>query len=661
MQGKDLLKNEKRNSKSTKYIKIGVILGFVFSVIASFWTATQLFAKDFGYWKGFYNEEIFSHIYYPWAILTWYFKYGEAQGQYFKNSLIYGQATFCMTFLFVVIVASAIRSKLKGIETLHGSARWATIDEIKDTGLMNDVHNGKPYVYVGGYVDKKGVMHYLTHSGPEHVLCYAPTRSGKGVGLVIPTLVEWNASAVITDLKGELWALTSGYRKTKLNQKVIRFEPAIKGSAKWNPLSEIRIGTEFEVGDAQNLANMIVDPDGKGLDGQDGHWKKTAFALYTSLILHVLYKQKNGDLKEIASLRTIDNILSDPTRETKELWEEMMTYKHLGDRPHPVISNGAKDQYDRPDEEAGSVLSTVKSYLSLYRDPIVSENTSESTFKIQDIMNFDVPLSVYVVTQPSDKTRLKPLIRIFVNMVVRILASKMKFEKGRAVSCNKHRLLMMLDEFPSLGKLEIMQESLAFVAGYGIKCYLITQDLSQLKNDYGQNESITSNCHIQNAYPPNRMETAEYLSKMTGQTTIVKKSVTKSGKGLNISSSVTMQEVQRALLTPDECMRLKGAKKAPNGDIKESGDMLIFVAGYPAIYGRQILYFQDKYFLDRTLIPAPEKSDSLEEKHINSKFKLTEKDLFPKETKSEEEQLEIIAEDKQEDEKENKSEQNTPF
>jgi type IV secretion system protein VirD4 len=170
---------------------------------------------------------------------------------------------------------------------------------------------------------------------------------------------------------------------------------------------------------------------------------------------------------------------------------------------------------------------------------------------------------------------------------------------------------MMLDEFPSLGKLDILQESLAFVAGYGIKCYLICQDLNQLKSresGYGPDETITSNCHVQNAYPPNRVETAEHLSRLTGQTTIVKEQITTSGRRTSTmlgQVSRTYQEVQRPLLTPDECLRMPGPKKNEQGDIVEPGDMVIYVAGFPAIYGKQPLYFKDPYFSARAMVSAP--------------------------------------------------------
>jgi type IV secretion system protein VirD4 len=444
-------------------------------------------------------------------------------------------------------------------------------------------------------------------------LCYAPTRSGKGVGLVVPTLLSWGHSAVITDLKGELWALTAGWRQKHAKNKVLRFEPATaSGSICWNPLDEIRLGTENEVGDVQNLATLIVDPDGKGLES---HWQKTSQALLVGVILHALYKAKAEGTT--ASLPSVDAMLADPNRDIGELWMEMTTYGHADGQNHPVVGSSARDMMDRPEEEAGSVLSTAKSYLALYRDPIVARNVSKSEFKIKDLMHDDNAVSLYIVTQPNDKARLRPLVRIMVNMVVRLLADKMDFENGRPVAHYKHRLLMMLDEFPSLGKLEIMQESLAFVAGYGIKCYLICQDINQLKSretGYGHDESITSNCHVQNAYPPNRVETAEHLSKLTGQTTVAKEQITTSGRRTSAllgQVSRTIQEVQRPLLTPDECLRMPGPVKTDSGDIAEAGDMVVYVAGYPAIYGKQPLYFKDPTFQARAAIPAPKNSDKL--------------------------------------------------
>lgn len=165
----------------------------------------------------------------------------------------------------------------------------------------------------------------------------------------------------------------------------------------------------------------------------------------------------------------------------------------------------------------------------------------------------------------------------------------------------------MLDEFVAMRRLEILQESLAFVAGYGIKAYLVCQDLEQLRSTYGRDETITSNCHVQVAFPPNRLETAEHLSRLTGQTTVAHEQVTINAghAALFAKRSRTTQWVQRPLLTADECLRLPGPVKDARGHITQPGDMLVFVAGFPAIYGRQPLYFADAIFKERAALPAP--------------------------------------------------------
>ena len=585
--------------------------------------ATQFFAHDFAYQNALGAH--LHHIYAPWGILQWAGKWYRQYPEAFMRAGSMGITISSVGLLGLVVAKMVMANSSKVSEYLHGSARWANSSDIQAAGLMPRTLSfwqfltGKQAaassgVYVGAWIDRKGRQHYLRHNGPEHVLCYAPTRSGKGVGLVVPTLLSWGHSAVITDLKGELWSLTAGWRRQHAKNKVLRFEPATaSGSVCWNPLDEIRLGTDHEVGDVQNLATLIVDPDGKGLES---HWQKTSQALLVGVILHALYQGKAQGTP--ATLPAVDAMLADPNRDTAELWMEMTTNSHVNGQVHPVVGSAARDMMDRPDEEAGSVLSAAKSYLALYRDPIVARNVSRSDFRIKDLMHHDDAVSLYIVTQPNDKARLRPLVRVMANMILRLLTDKMDFKDGRPVARYKHRLLMMLDEFPSLGKLDIMQESLAFVAGYGIKCYLVCQDINQLRSretGYGHDESITSNCHVQNAYPPNRVETAEHLSKLTGQTTVAKEQITTSGRRTSAllgQVSRTIQEVQRPLLTPDECLRMPGPLKSEAGDIVKAGDMVIYVAGYPAIYGRQPLYFQDRIFQARAAVPAPKDSDRLQ-------------------------------------------------
>src|SRR5208282_4001766 len=204
---------------------------------------------------------------------------------------------------------------------------------------------------------------------------------------------------------------------------------------------------------------LIVDPDGRGLKSGD-HFQKTAYSLLVGCILHLCYKAKVEGTP--ATFGALDRMLADTRRPILELWNEMLTYAHINGQNHPVVSASARDMLDRPPNEAGSVLPTAKTFL--------------------DLMHYTDPVSIYIITQPNDKDRLRPLVRIVVNMIVRLLADKMEFENGRPKPTYKHKLLAMIDEFPALGKLEILQQSLAFVAGYGIKCYLIAQDINQLKS-----------------------------------------------------------------------------------------------------------------------------------------------------------------------------------
>ena len=611
---KVMLRNQK---KKHDRIVNGIIVAC--GIFLGIWAATQSFAHKLHYipelginWNGIFE---------PFAIFFWYLQYGDDARltNYFQDALVFG-SSLAAVIIGIAAFKQAINSKTaQANEMLHGSARWANEKEIRNAGLLNNEG-----VFVGGWVDKKGKQHYLRHNGSEHLLCLAPTRSGKGICLVMPTLLTWPHSTVVSDLKGELWALTAGWRQKYANNLVMKFDPADKNSVRWNPMDEIRLKTVYETGDVQNLATMIVDPEGHGLKD---HWQKTAQSLLVGCILYLLY-QRECDPSVVASLQEVDHMLADPNKPLKDLWEDMISNRfNEGDR-HLVIAQTGQDMKDRPEEEAGSVLSTAKSYLALFRDKVVAENTNSSDFRITDIMRSDQPVSLYIVTQPADKARLRPLVRIAINMICRILAEKMDFVEaeggGRRAKANyKHRLLMMLDEFPSMGKLEIVQESLAFLAGYGIRFYIICQDFAQLQNSeigYGKEEAITSNCHITNCFQPVKMETAEHISKMTGTTTIVKESITESGTkfGMLQNISKTMNEVSRPLMTPDEVMRMPPALK--QGDrVIEGGDMLIMIAGVPCIYGKQMPYFLDPVCRARSAVDPPESSDEIPGRNSNSR------------------------------------------
>lgn len=527
---------------------------------------------------------------------------------------------FVAPFFLVGGLYIAASQKLKGRKDLHGSARWANYQNILDMGYLE----GKG-VYVGGWFDpQKKILHYLRHNGPEHILCFAPTRSGKGIGLIIPTLLAWHESSVVLDIKGENWALTSGYLAGK-DHKTLKLDLADPSgaSACFNSLAEIRLDTELAISDTQQVALMVMDPEGHGLKD---YWDKAAFGFLGGVILHCLITSLYHR-KQIASLYDVSIMLEAPDRDggPQELFAEMIETDHaamlshifknldpaFGTAGHVFIASAARGMLAKADKEMAGVVSSATANLTVYRDPVLARNISRCDFHIRDLMKHEKPINLYLVVSPDNIARLRPLLRIFLTQLLGRLMEKMEFSNGVNAAQYKHRLLLMLDEFTSLGKLPIIEQSVAFIAGYGIKGYFIVQDTKQLTQTYGPDSAIMANCHIRIAYAPNLPETAEYLSKLSGTTTVVDKKVSlSSGRG-GRSRSTSITETSRPLLTPDECLRLPSARKDSSGKVVEAGDMLVFTAGQYPIYGRQILYFLDPIFSARTKIMPPSVSSSL--------------------------------------------------
>ena len=571
--------------------------------------ATQFIAYRVGYHPAI-GTPLVGHLYAPWSWIQWQRSAWAVDAKRTFQIVDVGLFGALTVVLFGGLAySSSVRRRPRKHEGVHGTARFQSEAEIRKSGLLPREPGG-PHagVYVGGWTDRKGRTHYLRHDGPEHLIVIAPTRSGKGVGNVNTTLLSWPASTAVYDEKGELWELTSGWRAKHANNAVIRLEfAAVEGSAGFNFLEEVRLGTPHEVADAQNIAQMLCDPNGKGLED---HWQKTSFALITGLILHVLYAHKARG--EIASLADVAYALSDPARPADQLWQEMVHNRHRKDGPHPTVATAGRDMIDREARERGSVLSSAKTYLTLFQDPLIAQNTRRSDFRIMDLMDHERPVSLYIVTRGSDKERLRPLVRLLFTMMARTLMGvPLTFQNGQPVMPHKHRLLLMLDEFPSLGRMHVIEDALPKCAGYGIKCFLAAQDREQLLGAYGQHQTITANCHVRIIYAPNERETAKWVSDMIGTTTIVKEDVTESGsrQGSLGQVSRTFHEVSRPLMTPDEIATLKKPEKERDASGKEiitaAGEMVVFVAGENPIKGTQTLYFLDPLFRKRAAVPAP--------------------------------------------------------
>ena len=196
------------------------------------------------------------------------------------------------------------------------------------------------------------------------------------------------------------------------------------------------------------------------------HWEKTSHSLLVGAILHVLYAEPDKTLAGVA------NFLSDPRRPIETTLRAMMTTPHLGERGvHPVVASAARELLNKSDNERSGVLSTAMSFLGLYRDPVVATVTRQCDWRIRDLVEGAAPATLYLVVPPSDISRTKPLVRLILNQIGRRLTEELEPKRRR------HRLLLMLDEFPALGRLDFFESALAFMAGYGLKSFLIAQSL----------------------------------------------------------------------------------------------------------------------------------------------------------------------------------------
>ncbi len=558
---------------SPQSILVGQIIVVLTTIILTTWYATQWVAGALAF-DPYLGKPWFTvadyKVYQPHQLFIWWYSFEPYAPEVFARG---GKIAAIGGFIGTIfaIIGSVLRGRYVGNLNTFGSSRWANRKLMKRAGLF------EPEGVFLGRTDKD----YIRHDGAEHVMAIAPTRSGKGVGLVVPTLLSWTESAIIHDIKGENWQLTSGWR-SKFSHCLL-FDPTNPGSAKYNPLLEVRMG-ETEVRDVQNIADILVDPE--GMLERRNHWEKTAHSLLVGAILHVLYAEKDKTLSRVASF------LSDPNRAfEKTLWV-MMNTNHLGDnniaQTHPVVAQAARELLNKSDYDRSGVLSTAMSFLSLYRDPVVAEVTSKCDWRISDLVSAEKPVSLYLVVPPSDISRTKPLVRLILNQIGRRLTEKLEVEANK----KRHKVLFMLDEFPALGRLDFFESALAFMAGYGLRAFLIAQSLNQIEKAYGQNNAILDNCHVRVVFATNDERTAKRISDAIGSTTEMRAMRNYAGHRLApwlAHVMVSRQETARQLITPGEVMQLPADEE------------LILLAGFSPVRARKIRYFTDQNFTDRVL------------------------------------------------------------
>ncbi|HEV3457426.1 MAG TPA: type IV secretory system conjugative DNA transfer family protein [Thermoanaerobaculia bacterium] len=527
-------------------------------------------------------------LYSPLRIVVWVHAYGRlprVAGVLGRGEAIGGAG---MLACFVAAGAYGLLSlgRLRRAGDLHGSSHWASAREAAAAGLLADGEGG----IVVGRLGKR----LLVDRKDRHALVYAPSGTGKSSCLVIPTLLRWRGSALAFDIKGELWAKTAGYRHTQ-GECAIRFDPTLRqGSASYNPLLAIPRSPE-DVAAAQDVADVLVNPEGKEAVGAERFFEDSARALLTGAILHVVYTEPQPSLG--ACLR----LLSAP--QPAATWETMRTEVHDREgnrgwvdratgamsRTHPTVASAASRMLGMDPRTATGVLATAQSKLVLFEDPVVCGNTARSDFRGEDLIAGERPVAVYLTVAPSDLDRVRPLLRIVLNQITRQLT--------REVRAGRRPVLLMLDELTALGKLDFLHRGIGFFRGYQVRVFISIQSLEQLFQIYGEHQSIGANCGVQVAYGANDVATAKLLSEMTGRRTVEFRRESRDRGLFGGRRTETEAEAGRPLLSADEVRRLP------------DGEALIYVAGCAPIRGERIPYWRDPELARRAALPPPKVAD----------------------------------------------------
>lgn len=614
---------------------------FLFSIITSLTLATQTFAKYTGYARGLGNPLLIIGgipIYFPLSYLTWAKKYGKfAPIANEKASSMMLLVFFISTLILVII------NRGKKQITTHGSASFANKEEIKNMNLYviekilnfikypqkknlikkykkmgmfeiykNTILNrpnmtaeekkmAEEEFYSDGVIigkDKDG--NDLIDDGPGHIILAAQTGSGKGVGLVIPTLEIWKGSCLINDIKGENWQLTAAYRKS-IGHKVLKFEATSINSCKYNPMAEIRKGTLYEWQEARNIAEIIISPDKQ----KDPFFGPMGMNFLTSVILHVLYmvKKRTANLTDVYKFLSSNISLEDRLNQMiagqhntdgeedlfQKIYQDVIINKEgeFSPRTHPVVSRTGAEFLIMADKQRSGIITTAKIELEIFADPIISRNVEHSDFYIKDLMNYDVPVDLYFVTPPKSIGITAVLMKLLINQIIFILTEEMDLTTGQNENY-KHKLLLLIDEFPAIGKIELLHKALAYVRGYGMKMCLITQDLKQLNEIYGENNSILNNCKTQIFFTPSDDKTTKYIEEKLGKKTILGEPNV-SWKGIKWFSdwNYSRSYIGRSLMTFSEIQQMS------------DNDSIIFVTGQKPINGKKVKWYDEEKFKSR--------------------------------------------------------------
>ncbi|MBI2260823.1 MAG: type IV secretory system conjugative DNA transfer family protein [Caulobacterales bacterium] len=507
-------------------------------------------------------------VYPPWRILVWRRAFGEAQPEAFSSS-----ALLIMLGVMAGLGVGALTRGDVGRRRIRG---WGGMAEARKAGLR------------AGAGCALGLMEgrLLATVDMRPTLVTGGTRSGKGRGHVTPTLLLWSESVLVHDPKKELWRVTAGWRSRFSH--ALYFDPRDPASARWNPLSEIRPGPG-ELAQVQRLVSILSDPG--GVRDDEAIWDKAASEILEAVILHVLYTAEDAD----KTLLTVRELLAD-LDDTVDVMVKTLHRAGPDGKPetHPFVRTAVKGYAAMHDRFRTSVQGTARSYLKWLAGDDLERALSTSDFALGDLTSARAPVSLYVQVAPADAAALRPLVRLLFYAAAQALTVHETEDAARRPK--RHRLLMLMDEFPLLGRVSFFEKSLRLLSGYGVKVMLVAQSLNDIVETYGANNTILDNCAVYTAFSALDPLTQDKVSKLTGTIGETRESRSSPAGFASGRSTVSRSLTDRPLLEPGEVRALPD-------DLQ-----LIFVAGQRPLRTRKLQYDRRKPFRERAEASAPDQA-----------------------------------------------------
>jgi type IV secretion system protein VirD4 len=487
-----------------------------------------------------------------------------------------------------VTIAIGVARRFRRAPPRFGADAWARLADVQRARLIDS--KGA----ISGRVLGRFAGRYLTYAGIEHAIIVGASRSGKGAGHVVPTLIAWPQSVFVYDRKGELWHITADHRKRFSH--VFYFAPTDPNTVRWSALFEVRKGV-MEIADIQNVVGILVDPLGRKA-GDLNFWDQSATDFFTAVILHVLYAEPD-ERKNLAQVRRL-LINIEPT-----LHAMMNTHHRLrpdlqardglarGERGepipeiHPEVLLGARALDSMDERVKSNVVATCRASLSLWADPLVEYATSWSDFSIGDLVCAEAPVSFYIITPQAHADRLAFLVREFTRQTINSLMESEHVDSRRRRK--RHRLLLLLDEFPKLGALPFLENAMGEMASYGITAHLICQSFNDVFSKYGDKTPLFDNMHITAAFATSEPTSIEKVTRRAGKALELRDSYSDPRTIFGRAHRSTSQSEQQRYILSEEDVRGLDDKK-----------QFLFVNNTKPILADKIRYYEEPFFRART-------------------------------------------------------------